>query len=65
MRQQTVTLRIVGGRYRDEIFTVHNYLSGQPGHDLALSPGDTVLVSIEEAEGERPAVFIEDFARDT
>lgn len=65
MRRQTVTLRILGGRYRDETFTVHNYLSGQPGYDLVLSPGDTVLVSIEEGDVEGPAVFIEDFARDT
>ena len=65
MRRQTVVLRILGGRYRHETFTVYNYLSGQPGYDLVLSPGDTVLVSIEEGDGERPAVFIEDFARDT
>ncbi|MDQ7793103.1 MAG: YibE/F family protein [bacterium] len=64
LRRQTVTLRILTGPYRGQSFTVDNYIPGQPAYDIILSAGDTVLVAIEEAEGEPVAIFIEDFVRD-
>ncbi|ABR49391.1 YibE/F family protein [Alkaliphilus metalliredigens QYMF] len=59
-----VKLEILSGDYKGQEFEILHSLSGNLAYDIDVSPGDRVLITIEELDGE-VAVYISEYARDT
>ena len=63
VQEQLVKLKVTSGKYKGEVFEVHNQLSGHLVYDILVSPGDRVVVLIEEDAHGKASVYITDFMR--
>ncbi|ABR47312.1 YibE/F family protein [Alkaliphilus metalliredigens QYMF] len=59
-----VRLEITSGDYKGQEFEIVHSLSGNLSYDIDVSPGDRVLITIDEIDGD-VAVYISEYARDT
>lgn len=59
---QKVKLKVISGKYKDELFEIQNELSNNEVYDIIVEKGDKVVVMIEENE-EGASVFISDYSR--
>lgn len=64
LKQQTLTVQIIGGPYDGRQVTVVDSHTGHPAYDFHVQPGDRVLVSAEVAGGELIGAYLADYARD-
>ncbi len=62
-KEQAVTVEILSGKYKGEIFETRNVLSGSAGWDVVVEPGDKVIVYINEQDNKLNEVYISDMAR--
>ncbi|MER2063384.1 MAG: YibE/F family protein [Alkalibacterium sp.] len=60
----SVRLEYLSGEQKGEEFQSLHYLTGNPGYDFELSPGDKVLVNVQEVNGETEGHIVE-YVRDT
>ncbi|HSH34909.1 YibE/F family protein [Schnuerera sp.] len=60
---QYVKLKIISGKYKDQIFDVENHLSNNLAYDILVKEGDKVVVGIEEYSDDTLEVYISDYAR--
>jgi len=62
-QEQLVTVKVLSGKYKGQVFEARNTLSGSPGWDIEVNPGDRVLLYISEENEEVSEVYISDMAR--
>ncbi|AOT68544.1 YibE/F family protein [Geosporobacter ferrireducens] len=60
---QTVQLKITSGKYKNEVFEVHNNLSGSFVYDIPVKVGDKIVVVVDELENGDIDVFVADYMR--
>lgn len=60
---EMVTVRITSGDRAGNTVVLKNLLSGHPAYDIAVKPGDGVLLSIEHYPGKPPDINIADRSR--
>ncbi|MDZ7834899.1 MAG: hypothetical protein U5K84_05740 [Alkalibacterium sp.] len=60
----SVRLEFTSGEYDGEVVESFHYLTGNPSFDFDLSPGDNVLVNVEDINAEN-GVHIVEYVRDT
>ncbi|OJF95342.1 YibE/F family protein [Alkalibacterium sp. 20] len=60
----SVRIAFLSGERKGEESDAIHYLTGNPGHDFSVTPGDRVLVNIQEIDGETEVHIIE-YVRDT
>ncbi len=63
LQEQYVELKILSGKYKDQVFEINNQLSGHIVYDIAVETGDKVVVLVEETEDGKVNVFISDYMR--
>ncbi len=61
---QTVTLKILNGKYKDEIVTVENYLGTNEVSDIRVKEGQRVVLSIDDFGNGDINVYINSHERD-
>jgi uncharacterized membrane protein len=57
--EEIITFKVLGGKYRDKIVKIPNYLTGRPQYDLLFKEGDQALLRLSQEE-----FFIADYVRD-
>jgi len=57
--QELITFKVLGGRYRDKLITISNYLSGKPHYDFIFQEDDPALLRVSQGE-----FYIADYVRD-
>jgi len=62
-QEQMVTVKILEGEYRDNKFVARNTLSGSPGWDIIVNPGDKVILYMSSHDDIVDEVHIADIAR--
>lgn len=67
--KQSVTVKVLSGRFKGEIREIDNMLTGNPAFDIALSKGDRVVLHVEPlnenvATAQDVDFFIADIKRD-
>jgi uncharacterized membrane protein len=60
---QTVKLKITSGKYKGQIFTIENNLTGNLAFDIIVKKGDKVFVYVEPQKNGHVDVFILDYYR--
>jgi uncharacterized membrane protein len=60
---QFVELKVLTGKYKNQIFNIENVQSGHPVYDIPVKVGDKVLVFIEELEDGTLEINITDYVR--
>lgn len=60
---QYVKLKILSGKYKDEIFEIENELSDNIAYNIEVKPGDKIIVGIEEFENQYMDIYISDYIR--
>lgn len=65
VRSQVVRVKVLTGKYKDEVFLIENNLSGNKAFDIYVQKGDRVILFIEEGPDGAPAVYVADHVRDT
>lgn len=58
-----VKVKVLKGRYKDEIFTVENPRSGNPVYDIQVAKGDKVNLLLEVSNDQIIGAYIEDYYR--
>ena len=58
---QYVKLKILSGKYKDEIFEIENELSDNIAYNIEVKPGDKIIVGIEEFENQYMDIYISDY----
>ncbi|GAH76998.1 unnamed protein product, partial [marine sediment metagenome] len=59
LEEEIITFKILGGRYKNKVVEVPNYLTGRPQYDLLFKKGDQALLRLSQEE-----FFIADYIRD-
>ncbi len=62
---QYVKIKMLTGKYKDEIYDIENAQSGNPIFDIPVKAGDKVMVMVEEMEDGSLVINISDYVRDT
>ena len=60
-----VTIEILNGEYKGQVFEVPHHLTGNVGYDIEVEPGSKVLVTVEELEDGSVEISIAEFLRST
>lgn len=61
---QILKIEVTSGKYAGEIFEVYNIFSDNPTYNVNVKPGQGVILTIDEEEGQLKAVNISDVVRD-
>ena len=59
---QNIKMKILDGKYKDEIFLSQNYISSNMAYNIHVEPGDKVVVLIDEYE-DYVEVYVSDYVR--
>lgn len=62
---QEVQVEILSGKYKGEVHTTDNVLSGHPGYDIPVKIGDKVIIQVDEYTQGDVDVFVTDYNRET
>jgi len=60
-----VTVEILNGKYKGELFETHHNLTGNFSYDIYVKPGDRVLVTLENMDDGSVEVYISEYLRST
>jgi len=60
-----VTIEILSGEYKGELFEVPHNLTGSIGYDIYVESGDRILVTLENMADGSIEVYISEYLRDT
>ncbi|AZR72171.1 hypothetical protein BBF96_01425 [Anoxybacter fermentans] len=61
---QIVEIEITSGKYKGQIVEAYNIFSGNPYYDIHVSPGQRVILTLEEENGKLKSANLSDIARD-
>lgn len=64
LREFDVQLEVLSGSLRGRTVDIRHVLTGTPAFDIVISPGQRVLIAVEQVEGEVIEVAIADHERD-
>ncbi|MCG2676317.1 YibE/F family protein, partial [bacterium] len=59
LKEEIITFKVLGGRYKNRVVEIPNYLTGRPQYDLLFKEGDQALLHLSQEE-----FFIADYVRD-
>ncbi|MCK4648234.1 YibE/F family protein, partial [bacterium] len=59
LEEEIITFKVLGGRYKNRVVEVPNYLTGRPQYDLLFKEGDQAVLHLSQEE-----FFIADYVRD-
>lgn len=62
--QQVFAAKILQGPYKGQTVEVHNAFSGNPAMDLAIAPGDKVILALEVIDDQIVGAYPQDFYRE-
>ncbi|WP_243120493.1 YibE/F family protein [Pelotomaculum sp. FP] len=63
-KEQSITVRVLGGQYNGQVLQVPHTISNHPGYDINVQPGDEVILYIEPDGNSIKNAYITDYARD-
>ncbi|MCK4258291.1 MAG: YibE/F family protein [Halanaerobiales bacterium] len=61
---QVVQIEITSGEYKGQVVDAYNIFSGNPRYDIHVKPGQRVILTLDEENGELVAANLNDVARD-
>lgn len=62
-QEQVITVKILSGNHKGQTLEALNTLSGSIGWDLAVKPGDKVILYMLESNGELTEIYLSDMFR--